>query len=143
MALRKIREYGDEILTKKCREVKEMTPRLKELVADMLETMYDAQGVGLAAPQVGVLKRIVVVDLSEEGDEPIVMINPVISVFRQSFFPDGNFSIDNIVKVLSSKSIQQTILNIYLLCHLELQKFYSPLYLLLLSIFLLPYLLLL
>ena len=73
MALRKIRELGDEILTKKCREVKEMTPRLKELVGDMLDTMYDAEGVGLAAPQVGVLKRIVVIDI---GDGPIVLVNP-------------------------------------------------------------------
>ena len=73
MALRKIRELGDEILTKKCREVKEMTPRLKELVGDMLDTTYDAEGVGLAAPQVGVLKRIVVIDI---GDGPIVLVNP-------------------------------------------------------------------
>ena len=73
MAIRKIREMGDKILTMSCQEVKEMTPRLKELVEDMLETMYDAYGVGLAAPQVGVLKRIVVVDV---GEEPIVLINP-------------------------------------------------------------------
>ena len=76
MALRQIRVYGDDILTKKCREVKEMTPRLKELVADMLETMYEAEGVGLAAPQVGVLRRIVVIDV---GDGPIVLVNPVIA----------------------------------------------------------------
>ena len=73
MAIRKIREMGDKILTMSCKEVKEMTPRLKELVEDMLETMYDVYGVGLAAPQVGVLKRIVVVDV---GEEPIVLINP-------------------------------------------------------------------
>lgn len=75
MALRKIRIMGDEILTKKCKEVKEMTPHLKELVDDMLETMYDADGVGLAAPQVGVLRRIVVIDV---GDGPIIMVNPII-----------------------------------------------------------------
>ena len=75
MALRKIRVYGDEILTKKCREVREMTPRLKELVEDMLETMYQAEGVGLAAPQVGVLKRIVVIDI---GEGPIILVNPKI-----------------------------------------------------------------
>ena len=75
MALRKIRVYGDEILTKKCREVREMTPRLKELVEDMLETMYQAEGVGLAAPQVGVLKRIVVIDV---GEGPITLVNPKI-----------------------------------------------------------------
>ena len=73
MALRKIRELGDERLTKKCREVSEMTPRLKELVSDMLDTMYNAEGVGLAAPQVGVLRRIVVIDI---GEGPIVLVNP-------------------------------------------------------------------
>lgn len=78
MALRTIREYGDEVLAKECREVKEITPRVKELVADMLDTMYEANGVGLAAPQVGVLKRIVVIDVSPEADQPLVMINPVI-----------------------------------------------------------------
>lgn len=53
-----------------------MTPRIQTLIEDMLETMYDAQGVGLAAPQVGVLKRIVVIDVSPEGDQPIILINP-------------------------------------------------------------------
>lgn len=55
-----------------------MTPRTQTLIEDMLETMYDAQGVGLAAPQVGVLKRIVVIDVSPEGDQPIILINPEI-----------------------------------------------------------------
>ncbi len=77
MALRQIRVYGDDILTKKCREVKEMTPRLRELIDDMLETMYDADGVGLAAPQVGVLRRIVVIDV---GEGPIVLVNPRITL---------------------------------------------------------------
>lgn len=76
MAIRQIREYGDDILQKPCKDVKEMTPRLKELVDDMLETMYDAGGVGLAAPQVGVLKKIIVIDVSSEGDEPLVFVNP-------------------------------------------------------------------
>ena len=75
MALRTIRLLGDEILTKTCREVKKMTPRLQELIDDMLETMYEANGVGLAAPQVGVLRRIVVIDV---GEGPLVMVNPVI-----------------------------------------------------------------
>lgn len=75
MALRTIREMGDEVLTKKCREIKEITPRIKELIGDMLETMYEANGVGLAAPQVGILKRLVVIDV---GEGPIVLINPVI-----------------------------------------------------------------
>ena len=76
MAIRNIREIGDEVLTKNCKEVKEMTPRIKELIEDMLDTMYEANGVGLAAPQVGILKRIVVIDVT--GEEPIVMINPKI-----------------------------------------------------------------
>ncbi|MGN1192005.1 MAG: peptide deformylase, partial [Dorea sp.] len=62
MALRKIRELGDEVLTKKCKEVTKMTLRTKILINDMLDTMYEAMGVGLAAPQVGILKRIVVID---------------------------------------------------------------------------------
>lgn len=74
MALRNIRQMGDEILTKKCREVKEVTPKLKVLIEDMLETMYEANGVGLAASQVGVLKRIVVIDTT--GEDPYILINP-------------------------------------------------------------------
>jgi peptide deformylase len=75
MALRTIRTEGDPVLTKVSRPVKEMTPRLHELVEDMLETMYDAMGVGLAAPQVGVLRQIVVIDV---GDGPLILINPEI-----------------------------------------------------------------
>lgn len=75
MALRKIREIGDEVLTKHCKEVTKMNLRTKLLINDMLDTMYEATGVGLAAPQVGILKRIAVVDI---GDGPIVLINPEI-----------------------------------------------------------------
>ena len=75
MATRKIRELGDEVLTKQCKEVTKMTLRTKVLIQDMLDTMYEALGVGLAAPQVGVLKRIVVIDV---GEGPIVLINPEI-----------------------------------------------------------------
>lgn len=75
MALRQIRIQGDAVLEKKCREIKEMTPRIKELIGDMLDTMYDACGVGLAGPQVGVLKRVCVIDV---GEGPIVLINPSI-----------------------------------------------------------------
>ena len=74
MAIRNIRTIGDPILEKVCKEVKEMTPRTRELIDDMFETMYEANGVGLAAPQVGVLKRIVVIDVT--GEDPIVLINP-------------------------------------------------------------------
>ena len=73
MALRSIRELGDPVLNKKCKEVKEVTERTKELIDDMFETMYEADGVGLAAPQVGILKRICVIDC---GDNPILLINP-------------------------------------------------------------------
>ena len=75
MAIREIREIGDEILTKQCKEVTRMTFRTKLLITDMLETMYEKNGVGLAAPQVGVLKRIVVIDV---GEGPIILINPEI-----------------------------------------------------------------
>ena len=77
MALRTVRVQGDPVLGKRCREVREMTPRLRELVEDMFETMYTNQGVGLAAPQVGILKRIVVIDCT--GEDPMVLINPVIT----------------------------------------------------------------
>lgn len=78
MALRNIREIGDPVLTKKAKEVKEVNEKTKELIGDMLETMYEAYGVGLAAPQVGILKRVVVIDVSPECDSPVVLINPVI-----------------------------------------------------------------
>ena len=67
MAVRQIRVIGDEILNKKCKPVKEMTDRTKELIEDMFETMYEANGVGLAAPQVGILKRIVVIDVTRRS----------------------------------------------------------------------------
>lgn len=74
MAIRNIRVMGDDVLNKVCREVKEVNAHTKELIMDMLETMYDANGVGLAAPQVGVLKRIAVIDVT--GEDPIVLVNP-------------------------------------------------------------------
>ena len=75
MALRTIRVEGDPVLTKISRPVDKMTPRIQDLITDMLDTMYEAMGVGLAAPQVGILKRIVVIDV---GDGPIILINPEI-----------------------------------------------------------------
>ena len=75
MALRNIRIFGDDVLRKKCKEVTEVTPRTKQLIEDMLDTMYESEGVGLAAPQVGILKRIVVIDV---GEGPVIMINPEI-----------------------------------------------------------------
>ncbi|MBE5998132.1 MAG: peptide deformylase [Lachnospiraceae bacterium] len=78
MALRNIREMGDPVLEKKAKVIKEVTPRLRALAQDMLETMYDTGGVGLAAPQVGILKRLVVIDVTEEQNEPYTMVNPEI-----------------------------------------------------------------
>ncbi len=76
MAIRQVRTIGDEILRKECKPVKEVTPRIRELIADMFETMYDTNGVGLAASQVGVLKQIVVIDV-DDGNQ-YVLINPTI-----------------------------------------------------------------
>lgn len=75
MAIRQIREMGDDVLTKKCKAVKMMTPRTVELIEDMFDTLYESGGVGLAAPQVGVLKQIVVIDI---GEGPLLLINPEI-----------------------------------------------------------------
>ena len=75
MSIRTIRVEGDDILRKRSKEIKEMTPRLEQLIDDMIDTMYDSEGVGLAAPQVGILKRVVVIDV---GEGPIVFINPEI-----------------------------------------------------------------
>jgi peptide deformylase len=74
MAIRNIRVEGDDVLYQVCRPVKTMNDHTRELINDMFDTMYDANGVGLAAPQVGVLKRIVVIDVT--GEDPIVLINP-------------------------------------------------------------------
>ena len=78
MAIRKIRTIGDEILGHVTKPVKFITPRTAILIGDMLDTMYESGGVGLAAPQVGILKQIVVIDVTEEGNNPIVLINPEI-----------------------------------------------------------------
>jgi len=75
MAIRTIRHDGDDVLRKKSKKVEEITPKIKELIEDMIDTMYEADGVGLAAPQVGILRRIFVIDV---GDGPIVCINPEI-----------------------------------------------------------------
>ena len=91
MATRKIREIGDEVLTKPCKEVTKITLRTKVLINDMLDTMYEALGVGLAAPQVGVLKRIVVIDV---GEGPIVLINPeIIETSGEQSGEEGGLSV--------------------------------------------------
>jgi len=76
MAIRNVRKIGDPVLNKVCKEVREVNDRTRELIDDMFDTMYEADGVGLAAPQVGILKRIVVIDVT--GEDPILLINPVI-----------------------------------------------------------------
>lgn len=91
MAIRNIRTLGDDTLRAKAKEIKEMTPRIKELIGDMMETMYDANGVGLAAPQVGIRKRLVVIDVD---DRPLVLINPVIlETSGEQTGPEGCLSV--------------------------------------------------
>ena len=75
MAIRNIRKIGDSVLNKVSKEVKVVDEKLNVLIDDMIETMYEAEGVGLAAPQVGVLKRLVVIDVSEEGNDPIFNVS--------------------------------------------------------------------
>ena len=77
MAIREIRLSGDEILRKTAREVEEVDDRIKELLQDMLETMHQYNGVGLAGPQVGILKRVIVIDLYD-GNDPLLLVNPKI-----------------------------------------------------------------
>jgi peptide deformylase len=86
MAIRTIREIGDPVLNKVSKQVTQMTPRTQDLIDDMFETMYEANGVGLAAPQVGVLKRIVVIDTT--GEDPILLINP--RILEESGEQSGN-----------------------------------------------------
>ena len=94
MALRKIRTQGDKVLNKPCKPVTEMNGRTEELIDDMFDTMYEADGVGLAAPQVGILKRIFVIDVSPEGDSPIAFINPeILSVEGEQTGLEGCLSV--------------------------------------------------
>ena len=92
MAIRNIREDGDEVLRKVCKPVTKMTERLSALIDDMFETMYEANGVGLAAPQVGVLRRIVVIDTME--DNPLVLVNPeIVEEDGEQTGPEGCLSL--------------------------------------------------
>jgi len=91
MALRNIRKLGEDILRKKCRKVEEIDDRILTLLDDMAQTMYEANGVGLAAPQVGILKRIAVIDV---GDGLIELINPeIISVYGSEIADEGCLSV--------------------------------------------------
>ena len=92
MAKRTIRTDGDDVLRKVCKPVKCMTARTEELIDDMFETMYDSNGVGLAAPQVGVLKRIVVIDVMDGN--PLVLINPeIVETEGEQTGPEGCLSL--------------------------------------------------
>ncbi|MBS5932920.1 MAG: peptide deformylase [Clostridiales bacterium] len=102
MAIRNIRTMGDAVLNKTAKAVTEMNDRTNELIGDMLDTMYDAQGVGLAAPQVGILKRIVVIDVSPEANEPIILINPeIIEASGEQTGDEGCLSIPGKVGVVT------------------------------------------
>lgn len=91
MALRNIRTYGDEVLRKKSRRVEEINDRILTLIRDMIDTMYNADGVGLAAPQVGILKRVIVIDV---GDGPVALINPeIIAAEGEQIDEEGCLSI--------------------------------------------------
>ncbi|MCM1082302.1 MAG: peptide deformylase [Clostridium sp.] len=96
MAIRKIRVDGDEVLRKTCKPVEKMTPRIQTLIDDMFDTMYEANGVGLAAPQVGILKRIVVIDVCD-GDA-YCLINPeIISSDGEQEGDEGCLSLPGLV----------------------------------------------
>lgn len=96
MAIRNIRIEGDPILRKECREVPEITDRIKILLDDMGETMYHANGVGLAAPQVGILKRIIVVDPHDEETGLVKLVNPeIIEADGEQVGVEGCLSIPN------------------------------------------------
>ena len=131
MALRQIRTEGDPVLNKVCKEVREVTPRTLELIEDMFDTMYDANGVGLAAPQVGILKRIAVIDTT--GEDPVVLINPrIIEADGEQTGYEGCLSVPGVsgqvtrpdhVKVfyldeqMNEKEIEGTELMARALCH--------------------------
>ena len=95
LALRSIREIGDDVLRKKSKKVEHFNERLHTLIDDMLETMKEADGVGLAAPQVGILKRVVVIDV---GDGPIELVNPeIIETEGEDSQPEGCLSVPGVL----------------------------------------------
>ncbi|MDO5556247.1 MAG: peptide deformylase [Clostridia bacterium] len=113
MAIRIIRTEGDEILKKKSREVEIVDEKIRELAEDMLETMHKLNGVGLAAVQVGILKRVIVIDTYEEGVEPFVLINPeIIKTKGEQTVEEGCLSFPNkFAKVLRPKEVTIKALN--------------------------------
>lgn len=113
MAIRIIREEGDEILKKKSREVEVIDEKIQELIQDMLDTMHKLNGVGLAAVQVGILKRIVVIDLYEEGVKPYILINPeIIKTKGEQTVEEGCLSFPNkFAKIVRPKEVTVKALN--------------------------------
>lgn len=113
MAIRIIREEGDEILKKRSREVEKIDDKILELIQDMIETMHKLNGVGLAAVQVGVLKRIVVIDIYEEGVPPFILINPeIIKTKGEQTVEEGCLSLPNkFAKVVRPKELVVRALN--------------------------------
>ncbi|MBE5934910.1 MAG: peptide deformylase [Lachnospiraceae bacterium] len=96
MAIRKLRYEGDPILNKVCKPVYDMTDRTLELIEDMAETMYETGGVGLAAPQVGILKRICVIDVTPDCSELLILINPeIIETSGSQTGSEGCLSVPN------------------------------------------------
>jgi len=102
MAIRPVRLLGDPVLRTKAADVPELTDELRALIADMFDTMYAEEGVGLAAPQVGVGQRIIVVDPREEGITPFALVNPVITQFSEDLERDeeGCLSIPQLKEVV-------------------------------------------
>jgi len=113
MAIRIIRQEGDEILKKKSREVEKIDEKVLELIQDMIETMHKLDGVGLAAVQVGVLKRIVVIDLYEEGVPPYIFINPeIVKEKGEQTVDEGCLSFPNkFAKIVRPKEVTLRALN--------------------------------
>ena len=112
MAIRQIRLNGDEILRKKAREVDTVDDKIRELLHDMLETMHKYNGVGLAGPQVGILKRVVVIDLYD-GEEPLLLVNPkIIKSNGKQEVDEGCLSFPNeYAKIIRPKEVVVEALN--------------------------------
>ena len=112
MAIREVRLNGDEILRKTAREVEEVNDKIKEILQDMLETMHKYNGVGLAGPQVGVLKRVIVIDLYD-GNEPLLLVNPkIIKEKGKQTVEEGCLSFPNqYAKIVRPKEVTVEALN--------------------------------
>ena len=112
MAIRQIRLNGDEILRKKAREVEQVDDKIKELLQDMLETMHKYNGVGLAGPQVGILKRVIVIDLYD-GEEPLLLVNPkIVKTKGKQEVEEGCLSFPNeFAKIIRPKEVVVEALN--------------------------------